>query len=376
MLNIKLFGSKTIILLINLYLFLTMYSVIASIDTELPRLYILIVLSVYLVFSSLRYLKHKIRNDIMSIIIFSLIISFLLIINSRFTLFTIREYLFFFFIYLLGSKLFSDKDIYEKLKIFTYKISIIFFIIYLMVFSYNLLFTNISPGNVVNSIYYCVLLMPIILEKSNKNIPLVFLVLLVSIFISGKRGAFLAIVIYFLIEYLINNIKKKKLIRAINNILISSVVLYITYQISVLLLDINFIERITSIFTETETGRIELYGFYIRQIENLDLQKIIFGNGMISTALIYKNVSVHNDFLEVFFRLGLFGLLIYAGIFYKIIRINKSYFNSKSKVFAVTTFLVLVTFSQILFVPSYIGYFALYFSMKNSINFSERARYE
>jgi len=361
------------VILIHLYLLLTVASPIFFINTDSFRLFILFILILISIILLKNVISLRIRKDLLYVIGYLLVLVLFMIFNSKLSLDNIRNYLFFPFTYLLFSLGYTG--INENDHNFVIKLSSFVLLIYSAIFLYGFFNTGISPGNIVNNVYYIVFLTPFLFYLKNVKVKL-FLALLVAttIVISGKRAAML-VFIFYVIFISFNTLKSKK--HFLSNVFHLSILILLIVSVGFFVNNItgfNVLDRLLNIFNDGGSGRLELYQFYIGNIKDLSILEIMFGNGMNPTSSITDLQSAHADLLEVFYRIGFIGFVIYIGVFVNLLFLNRS--ASNPKILVIMIFVTLTLFSQLIFVPSYVGYLGLLLAMFNSNFYRKKMKYE
>ena len=111
------------------------------------------------------------------------------------------------------------------------------------------------------------------------------------------------------------------------------------------------------------SGRDEIAKVIFQELKKNSAEQHIFGHFMQSTALIPGIVGSHNDFLEVYYRSGIIGIILVAIIFIQIIKNIKIIKRINYKLYCsfICELLILFTlmmFSQSVFIAAYNCIFA------------------
>lgn len=254
-----------------------------------------------------------------------------------------------FYSYILISLLYSPSYLYKYEKATSFIINIIFFIYPLFINQINLkllarLYAILLIPIALFSIYMSSIVWSVESNAVTKFIDLkynylglgihlgiLFLILnhlKTSIFIqlfvfllliaSAGRGPLLFIIVIVFIKYLSSNksFKLKSLLRLFLTIIISFIVLIIFKEHLLLLFERSF-GRLSSLISygndNSSNERIQYMQFAFYQ-PFYSLQSLLIGNGFGSFGIIFSGNDVraypHNIFLEVFFELGIVGLII------------------------------------------------------------------
>lgn len=206
----------------------------------------------------------------------------------------------------------------------------------------------------INSIYYLIVLFPLILDLPNtlsRNI-IVILVILVTI-VSLKSTALVIILVVLIIEYFyrIENKSFKFIIMPFTFIFLIGVVMIISKNI--LNIDIYNLYVRANIL-DGGNGRTEIWANVIELYNTCSTSGKVFGNGFNMVAKL-TNLSAHNDFLEMLYDfglVGLFGIVYYIFFFLKNIVKQNSKLN-KVLLMMISELIIFFTFSSCLFQASY-----------------------
>lgn len=229
----------------------------------------------------------------------------------------------------------------------------------------NLIFANKFMYAAANEVYFIVLLLPWILLVKNRvvrNSIIIFII--AATFYSMKRNAMIIIICsiccYLIIHYRAS-IKKTKLKHVIFSIVIIcimySMFTYIDNQTGGYLLS-----RI-SLLAEDRGGRPEIYkAAWKLQWEYTDIAGWIFGHGnnaVIENAMV--GYSAHNDWQEVLYDFGVFGLILYLLLHIYLIRTCFLLVTAKSPYAAAFSvsyviFFFMSLFSHLIIYPNYFIY--------------------
>lgn len=147
-------------------------------------------------------------------------------------------------------------------------------------------------------------------RKEQKRNIVYILFFLLTLFLIGKRGHLLFLILSFIILYFVyNNVGIKSILKFSIIIVLSALFL---------LLSINNIPGISNVIDRTEnsngdisTGRFELYEKAIYFYKNNGDKPI--GWNQFSKKTNYTFVGVHNDYLQIFVETGIFGFFLIVG---------------------------------------------------------------
>lgn len=207
-------------------------------------------------------------------------------------------------------------------------------LIFLYIFSIPLIQKHLNGqgqlGAVIFPTYYCITYLVILLVTIKTKMKWVFIVSSVLVILaSTKRAGFLALIIgimvYLLLDMLIQTTSRKKIRKFvfISIIVISSIILFNNILSS---MNITTFERISAIAEDNGSDRTLIWDRIIQSYlrSNLDMQ--LFGHGFhaVEQINIYSTLA-HNDYLEILYDFGIIGIVIYI-----IIQINMIIFLIKS----------------------------------------------
>lgn len=273
-------------------------------------------------------------------------------------------------IFLLSNILMSKKFHVQVLSDMFFIIELIFS---LMFIRYKISDVRISSG-AVNSVYFIVLLLPLILLNNKKYIRNIGIaIIIISAIISNKRTAFLMVivslavyVVMFLCSQKTNFRKKISMIFAV--IIISAITVFL-YDYNVGGIDITLFDRLETIVEDGGSGRDIIYRYVIDEIRNFNAREWIIGNGY--NGVFLKSglgTSAHNDFLEVLFDYGIVGLILYGKFIAKIIlktcrMFKKNYTVAAASFVGIMMFFFMSSFSHLIIYPTYIAYILVVWSV-------------
>lgn len=335
------------------------------------------------------------------------VISLFLLINYK--LYSNRSFFIPIFLWLLlmiiGDLFISDIQIYTSLRetflwplifLFGYTITyknprlIKIFIIgitFLMIVS-SILFLLISRersvlhdySTSVNYIYYVILTLPwlFLIEKDFIRNLLLLLVSFLT-FISSKRTAIILVglcMFFYLYKYIILN-KKKKPIKKIALLICMLLISVFIYQTNTSQLK-HIESRFELIEDDQGSGRIPIWINVIELIDDSPFYYQLIGHGHNSCIVYMKqryklSVSAHNDFLEVLFDYGIFGLILYLGF---VLSLVKKLFSIKKQrnmtyfpfLISLLIFFVMSMLSHLIIYSTYFIYLVFFWGMIYSKN--------
>ncbi len=269
---------------------------------------------------------------------------------------------------------------------FVFKLAYVFMIItgvYYIIWS--LTRPAIVMSGTVNTVYYPLMLLPLVFTKRNKmSVVLGILLLLFATLISEKRTALIALVLALVIPIIINpNSKRKsKFKRAILFLLVGLAVFALAY-LFILYFEIDIIDRFMNLSNDGGSGRNHIYATVWQSIKNLGVRDLFIGNGFNGVAndkivmLIDSNIfgfeytSAHNDFLEIIYDYGIIGLLLYVFFLAQMVKVLFKLYINRSRYFsmalsATILYLVVSTSSHLIIYPTYIVFLLMFMSVASN----------
>lgn len=221
----------------------------------------------------------------------------------------------------------------------------------------------------INTVYYIVLLIPLVFLLRNNIIKILLLAIgLFSVIISNKRTAFLAAILALLIPYIIHMYSKnrKKISMGLIGLLLLGVGTYYFYEYISNIMNVDIIARFASIAEDGGSNRIIIYRSVWQAFNNSSLLGKVMGHGY--NSVYYDSIcgtSAHNDYLEVLYDYGIVGLFLYLSFLINIMkyifRFRKYHKSSPDDdcffLAMVSTFLlylVISTTSHLILYPTYI----------------------
>lgn len=333
--------------------------------------------------------------------------------NLSFSSFEISAVLF--WIWSCFSTMINETDIKELIKNIVFQsfwlIVFLFFSIYLkdrkrqkinFVFKLALLFTVITSvyyiywsltrpvivlSGTINTVYYPLLLIPLIFTKRSKfSTALIVLVVLFATLISEKRTALIALVLSIVVPVLVNPVSRhKSKLRRTTLFLVIALVVVALSSVFVLYFEVDIIDRFMNLSLDGGSGRNQIYAVVWDTIKGLNVKDLFIGNGFNAVAkdkivmLIDSNVfgfeytSAHNDFLEVIYDYGIIGIILYAAFLIQMLRVTFKLYKKRSRYFSMALsaciiYLTVSTTSHLIIYPTYIVFLLLFMSVALNSN--------
>lgn len=210
--------------------------------------------------------------------------------------------------------------------------------------------TNHYSRNAFYIVAALIFLTPFVLSKLNKGIYIiVYIYLILTLLLIGKRGHGLFFVLSFCIMILFNYKSKRKRIKSIIKWIFISIIIFTLIILFIPQVNTLFI-RLTTVSDDVTSGRDGLYKIAFDMFK----RSPIIGNGYGSFAreVNFTFAGVHNDYLQILAENGLIGFTIMLGFnlycyiySIKAIRIT-NYENNYAKMsFMFQTFILLYSFT-------------------------------
>lgn len=196
------------------------------------------------------------------------------------------------------------------------------------------LFSQVDDSRIASSYIY-LLLMPFFLLSQNRVLKWISVVSVAVIsIVSLKRGVLIsygfALIVYYLI-YVLTTKGRLKLSVIIGSCLLFVIIYIITESFFQRYAE-DMLLRLSNIQADEGSYRFDVYKSTWRMIENSDVTSLCFGHGwnMVQQKS-PMGFSAHNDFLELCYDVGIFGLIIYMYFCYLVYKKMFKLIHVKSK---------------------------------------------
>ncbi len=356
---------------INIYLILYI-----AIVYELPfqnnniRLVIMLFLCLFALFGIFQYIfiKHKINRLYAVFLIYFIYIALMVLSSEGINTTVLISTLFFPIVFLSSYYVFNKTRVLQRVINSQFVLLIIFFVLYF----YARFVLVLNNGLVINSVYYQVLLLPFVLLMNQSRIRNIgILLILTTTLFSMKRTALIAILISLFIYYLTKNrekLKKTVSIKKIFSIVTLIFILIYLNKLTASILGNDIIMRLLSVFDDNGAGRFSIVNTILSQMKLNSFSDLMLGHGYNATALVTGGLTAHNDFIEILYDFGVFGLLLYLAIYIVLIKYAITFKRAKFKYTAafnasISMFLVISLFSHLIFIPTYVASLCLFWSV-------------
>ncbi len=267
---------------------------------------------------------------------------------------------------------FKNNYYHKLIKLYPYFYFLIFALsLYKMVFRVGSINYGIIEANALNSVYWVLLLVPFAFLLKNTKLRYIILVLtFISVIISSKRGATIAISLVIIFSLIKDSFQWKHLLRNLIYGAIMLVGLFFILEKTISIIDVNVINRFEKTDFEEES-RMYLYIDTWNSYISKDMTHKIFGSGYRSTAIDRGGLlskTAHNDYLEVLYDYGILGLILYLYLTWQIVnrlkimyRIGGKYFHAYFSAFII--FFVMSMVSHLIIYPTYFAYIVIIWAL-------------
>lgn len=267
--------------------------------------------------------------------------------------------------YIIFSYIINKK--YDKKKIDKVILAVFYTLAFFFLFGLNSHDNSIADvliGN--NNIYYPLLMLPWVATlTSQKKKWVTIIILAILTVLSLKRTAIIIIVGAILVLLIMSNKSKEFKSKSVYYIAIplSIIVIALIYMPNSPLADV--MTRFESIEDDKGNGRLDIYADVIMIFNDQTTSHKIFGSGyrhvqetLVNQSNYATQISAHNDFLEILYDYGYFGLIIYLFLHIRIIKRAMYLYKKKSKlaspyISSYLIFLIMATFSHLIIYPTY-----------------------
>ena len=232
-------------------------------------------------------------------------------------------------------------------------------------------------GVLLNSAYYLLLLLPVVLAIRQNFIKLagVFIILsglIISMKRTGAIAFIMAIIVYFIISYLLR--KNTENYKINKTYVFASIFIFLTATISGYIyvsenFNVDWTSRIDTIGTSGGSGRDEIWKSTIKIQLQSDQLNWLMGHGYDKVIIDSPaQASAHNDFLEVLYDYGVVGLGLYFWFIYLLIQYCRKMYKNGFELAApfaasVTILLILSMGSHLVIYPTYFVYFSIFWGV-------------
>lgn len=364
----------SVLLIISVYLILYIGQVYnMSIQNVNMRAVIIIILSIFVIINIFIYLHRLMYNKLIQAFALYLTVVLIEVILHKPTSFSSIVNEVYFPIIYFSSYFALYRVVDNKSRDLVIKHYLLLLAVFEGMFFYATLILKRKNGLYINSCYYTSLLLPFVLVNKNDKIRLLGIILcVIPALLTGKRGAFLAImigwIVYLLAKRRLENyrINFSRLIKWIIGLLfVSGTVLYVANKF-----DSSLFDRLLNLFVDGGSGRVGLSQTMIAKLAQNNLRAHLIGHGTYTSSAII-GLSAHNDFLEMYWSYGLLGFIPYILIYQRLFRcahILKQYQANEYPTFlaSIIIFLMCSIYSQMIFVPSYSGLICIFWAFCSS----------
>ncbi len=370
--NINKFKILIFIFSINIYMLLYLAKIYTFMyENDDIRLIIVLVMTVIVVAGAINiiFIKKRISKTYLTFVIYFIYITIMILFREKLNTTALISCLVFPLVFISSFTLFRKSNQLSELIKYQYIIFLVFFALHF----YVRLILNINNGLVINTIYYQVMLLPFILVIPNTKLKRLGIILLISsVLYSMKRAAFISVA-FSLLVYLIyqkDEVLNNKMFNTLKKISVVGIIIAILLSINELIgsrLGTDIFSRIISISDDGGAGRLNIISVLLNQLKTNSFDQWFLGHGYNTTAIYTGGLTAHNDFLEMLFNFGGFGLLLYIALYFVLIKQSIVFRKAKYRYLAsfnasIVLFFTTTMFSHLIFVPTYVGYLSLFWS--------------
>lgn len=244
-------------------------------------------------------------------------------------------------------------------------IQMIFGVVLFVVYIYAFFFEGRVQGIYKSTCYFTCCVLPFVLASKNDLSKILgFVICALPTLLTSKRTSFIsmgvAAFIYILIVFRHNPRKWH-------------VILFVSFTIAFFLylsemVNTNLFSRIQAMDEDGGSGRLDIYSEVFYAINNSFFGDWLIGHGVYKVYATSDGLGAHNDFLEMFWNYGFVGFVVYVAIIIKLIKNCKVIKRHSTKLYAaycasIAQFLVCSLFTDLIFVPSYIALFTMFWAL-------------
>lgn len=181
--------------------------------------------------------------------------------------------------------------------------------------------------------YYPLYFLPVVLVCDKKWVRYAIIAIVsIVIFTSIKRGGLLALFMGVSAFIVIHQyIKQEKSLFIFRTVTILIVVFILGY-IGIVHFGDALLDRVMNTDDTTGSGRTEIWKSLYTNLRHQSIYKWVVGNGHLTTMRdSYRNLSAHNDFLEIAYNYGGINIFLYLGFFFSLIAYTLRAIKQRSK---------------------------------------------
>ena len=169
----------------------------------------------------------------------------------------------------------------------------------------------------LNSVYYCLFLLPFVsLSKAGWVRNIGFLLVFISVVLSNKRAALIVVIacLFVMMLFQVKSVSGFKKISRVVLYTLCAVALIYLFQWLIEYYDLAILERFQAFMSgeDTGSGRTEIWADTINQIKSENFLISLLGRGYravsVNSVYIGRISETHNDYLQILFDYGVFGL--------------------------------------------------------------------
>lgn len=223
-----------------------------------------------------------------------------------------------------------------------------------------------------NSIFYILLLIPLVTLLSNKIKYLFLFVSIIATVYSFKRSAVVYVGLISLVTLYFDFYSKRKI--SIIHIVSSVLLLLLSVEV-VTYVDSSFdghlLSRFESISEDKGSGRLDIWANTLTDFSNKHFSNKVLGSGYNAVLCDGNEFSAHNDLIEMLYDFGYVGLFLYLIFIIKFViiaikvkQLNKKYYHAS--IISLIIFFVMSTVSHLWLYPSFFAYIMILLAFVNA----------
>ena len=362
-------------MMINIYLLITA-AIIGNVELNfgVVRYSIMLVLTAFSAFHFITYIINiNISNGIgRAFVVYVVTIIVILFIHKSVDMGSVYIYLYYPIIFYAGYGAYKNIRHLNDYNIII-SIQVLFFIIFFILYYYFRIHYGISHGFIKNTIYYQVMLIPfVLLVRYNKLRSILVILAVFSVTISLKRtalvGTGIALITFY---YFYSRIYRSKQLSASFQFIIRGLFTLIIFIFTINAVEDKYgfyiYERFQSVLSDRGSGRYDTILSILTSITQSSLYEHLLGHYLQRSSIVTGTNSAHNDIVEVYWRMGTLGALAYLYLLYSIIKFKniikiRRSFLYPAFISSVVLHYFIASFSQLVFLPTYVGYSSLFWS--------------
>lgn len=351
-------------ILVNLYLLLCMgQSFEVQLQSLTLRKYIMFFIFVTFLINILRKHKEKI-TWIKPFIIYTFVCVFEILYHGS-TNFIYELY----FSIIILSSYYIYKDVSNNALNRILLIYLYFGVALFILFVYSNIGLSRVQGIYKSTCYYTCCMFPFyLLSKNNLIKYLGIAICFIPSILVAKRGPLIGITAAVVSYYVLSMKNSKNSVK----IIVSAVVAVLIIYFALSNFDSDILERFSNMKEDQGSGRLDIFSIVLNEIIDNSFLEHLLGHGVYKEFVIEGDLSSHNDFIEMYWNYGLLGFISFIFILVRLFKYDKLYSlhrqTTRPVYFAsLIQYIIMSLFTNMIFTPTYIAFFALFWSYYHSI---------